>query len=205
MAPVQARRFLDVRCLIVAACLLVGPALAKASGWELQDTAAQPAFATAIPSRTNLNIESVVLACEQADDGNVLQLQLYPTGDDVSLRAIGPPVWSYGRRAEIRIDDKLFLADVLFADDHVVIADATRGRFPMLSSARLDAKASGRTMSLRLGVDIETVAKRGSAEGYATVDLQAGQGSRAVAALRRCAGPVPAVTGSKSTLQVART
>src|SRR5215831_20267397 len=101
-----ARRFLDGRYIMVAACLLVGPGLAKVDGgWELQETEGQPAFATAIPSSTNLNIESVVLACERADDGDVLQLQLYPAGNDVSIHAIGPPVWSYGERAEIKIDE----------------------------------------------------------------------------------------------------
>jgi hypothetical protein len=162
------------------------------SGWELQQTAGQPAFATATPSSTNLNIESVVLACEQADDGDVLQLQLYPIGDDVSIRAIGPPEWSYGRRAEIKVDGKVFLASVLFADDHVVLANETRGRFPMLSEPLLDAMMTGRTMSLRVSLDMETISRDRGVDGYATVDLRAGQGSNAVASLRRCANPTRA-------------
>jgi hypothetical protein len=178
--------------VMVAACLLVGPGLAKVdNGWELQETAGQPAFATAIPAETNLNVETVVLACERADDGDVLQLQLYPTGSDVSIRAIGPPVWSYGRRAEIRIDDRSFPASVLFADDHVVLANETRGRFPMLSERLLDAMTTGRTMLLRVSVDMDALSGDRGVDGYATVDLRAGQGSRAVAALRRCAIPSP--------------
>jgi hypothetical protein len=131
----------------------------------------------------------VVLACEQADDGDVLQLQLYPTGDDVSIRAIGPPVWSYGRRAEIRIDEKTFPAGVLFADDYVVLANETRGRFPTLSDPLLDAMATGRTMVLSLSIDLETISRGRGVDGYAKVDLQAGHGSRAISALRRCASP----------------
>jgi hypothetical protein len=156
-------------------------------GWELQQTRGQPAFATAVPSNTNLNIENVVLACERADDRGVLQLQLHPTGDDVSIRAIGPAVWTYGRRAEVKVDDKAFAASVLFADDYVVVADDTVGRFPALSAALLDAMAKGRTMSLRLSVDVEAISRERGVDGYATVDLTAGQGGGAVAALRRCA------------------
>ncbi|MBV8190526.1 MAG: hypothetical protein JO339_25005 [Alphaproteobacteria bacterium] len=187
----RARRFPDARTIVVAAmCLLVGPGLARVdNGWEIQETPGQPAFATAIPSGTNLDIASVVLACERGDDGGVLQLQLYPTGADASLRAIGPPVWSYGRVAEIKIDQKVFPANVLFGDDYVVIADQSRGRFPMLSEALLDAMATGRTMSLRIPRGIETISVNHGVDGYAKVDLQAGQGSKAVAVLRRCSAP----------------
>jgi hypothetical protein len=178
--------------VMVASCLLVGPGLAKVgNGWELQETTRQPAFATAVPSETNLNIETVVLACERADDGDVLQLQLHPTESDVSIRAIGPPVWSYGRRAEIRIDERSFPASVLFADDYVVLADETRGRFPMLSAPLLDAMAMGRTMFLRVPVDVDAISGDGAVDGYARVDLRAGQGGKAVAVLRRCAIPTP--------------
>jgi hypothetical protein len=186
----RARGSADAKYVMVAACLLVAPGLANVGhGWELPETPGQPAFATAIPSETNLNIETVVLACERADDGDVLQLQLHPAESDVSLRAIGPPVWSYGRRAEIRIDGRSFSASVLFADDYVVVADETRGRFPMLSELLLDAMAAGRTMVLRVSVDMEAISGDRGVDGYATVDLRAGQGSRAVAALRRCTTP----------------
>jgi hypothetical protein len=184
------RRFADAKYVMLAACLLVAPGLTRVgNGWELPETPGQPAFATAIPSETNLNIETVVLACERADDGGVLQLQLHPPESDVSLRAIGPPVWSYGRRAEIRIDERSFAASVLFADDYVVLADETRGRFPMLSERLLDAMATGRTMVLHVSVDMDAISGDRGVDGYATVDLRAGQGSRAVAALRRCATP----------------
>lgn len=200
----RAGRLLDARRILAAAALLVAPGLTTmADGWELPDAAGPPGYAAVIPSRTNLNIESVVLACERADDGNVLQLQLYPSGEDVALRVIGAPVWSYGRHAEIGIDDKVFRADLLFADDHAVIADETRGRFPMLSEPLLDAMAAGRTMSLRLAVDVETISTGRGVNGYATVDLRAGQGGRAIAALRRCSGPSPATTDADR--QAART
>jgi hypothetical protein len=182
------RQLRGARYALLAACLLVAPGLAKMdSGWELQQTSGQPAFATAVPSNTNLNVENVVLACERADNGGVLQLQLHPTGSDASIRAIGPAVFTYGRRAEIKIDDKVFPANVLFADDYVVLANDTLGRFPALSEPLIDAMANGRTMALRLSVDVETISRERGADGYATVDLRAGQGGGAVAALRRCA------------------
>jgi hypothetical protein len=159
------------------------------SGWQLQGTPGQSGFATAAPSSTNLNIENVVLACERADDGGVLQLQLYPAGADASIRAVGPPVWTYGQRAEIKIDDKVFPANVLFADDYVVLANQTRGRFPMLSEPLLDAMAKGRTMTVRVSVDLEAISTGRGGDGLATVDLRAGQGSTAIAALQRCANP----------------
>jgi len=186
----RVRRLLDAKYIAVAACLLVGPGLANVgNGWELEESAGQPAFATAIPSATNLDIEAVVLACERADDVGVLQLQLHPAGDDPAIRTIGPPEWSYGRRAEIKIDGRLFPADVLFADDYVVVANETHGRFPRLSDPLLDAMATGRVLVLRLSVDLETMSRDRAADGYAKVDLQAGYGSRAIAELRRCANP----------------
>src|SRR5262245_39635061 len=45
------RRLLNARYLLLAACLLVAPGLARTNnGWELQQTKGQPAFATAVPS-----------------------------------------------------------------------------------------------------------------------------------------------------------
>jgi hypothetical protein len=182
-------RLADAKYILVAACLLVGPGLTLVdNGWELEETTGQPAYATAIPSSTNLDIDSVVLACERADDGGALQLQLYPSGGDVSVRTIGPPEWSYGQHAEIKIDDKVFPASVLFADDYVVLANETRGRFPVLSEPLLDAMAKGRTMSLSVSVNMENISGKAGADGHATVDLQAGQGGKAVAALRHCTG-----------------
>jgi hypothetical protein len=132
-----ARRFCDGKYIAVAACLLVGPGLANVgNGWELEENAGQPSLAAAIPSRTNLDIDAVVLACERGDGEGVLQLQLHPTGGGLASRSIEPPIWSYGRRAKIEIDERLFPADVLFADDYVVVANETSGRFPTLADRR---------------------------------------------------------------------
>jgi hypothetical protein len=80
--------------IVVAAVFAADPAVAWAQlAWNLQDTAGPPAYATTVLSTTNLNIEGVVLACERADDRNVLQLQLFPSGGDASLRVVGPPAW----------------------------------------------------------------------------------------------------------------
>jgi hypothetical protein len=185
-----ASQFPNARHLMNLACLVATPGLARVdNGWELERTSGQPTFATAIPSDTNLNIDAVVLACERADHRAVLQLQLHPSGDDVAIRAIGPPIWSYGRRAEITIGERVFAADVLIADDYVVVANESRGRFPTLADPLLDAMATGRTMVVRRTIDVESISRDRGVDGYAKVDLRAGHSSRAIAALRRCASP----------------
>ena len=49
-----------------------------------------PSYAAVEPTTTNLNIDAVVLACEQAENSRVLQLQLYLL-DDRRLRPSGVP------------------------------------------------------------------------------------------------------------------
>jgi hypothetical protein len=157
--------------------------------WELEQTAGMPSYAAVSPIDTNLNIESVVLACEQADDGKVLQLQLYLTAGALSVKGGGPPRQTHHPRAEITIDRRVFPTSILFADDHVVVANESHGLFPMLSHTLLDAMAKGQTMVLRLPVDAEVPGGQAVFDGEAVIDLQAGQGSAAVRAVRRCAEP----------------
>jgi len=46
-------------------------------GWEIEQGVEPSSYAVINPVSTNLNIDSVVLACEEAEDRKVLQLQIY--------------------------------------------------------------------------------------------------------------------------------
>ena len=76
----SARRLLP--SLVASTCLaatgaVAGDANAPAGGWRLEDGVAQPSYAVADATRTNLNVETVVLACEAGQGNRLLQLQLY--------------------------------------------------------------------------------------------------------------------------------
>jgi hypothetical protein len=177
--------------LLLLACL-AGPAAHAGSdglseGWMLERGTTQPSYAAVVPTRTKVNIDTVVLACEQGGDDRLLQLQLYLT-DEGPLR----PIYPHARplnddpRAEVSIDGKVFPVALLFSEDHVVLADSRAGPFPLLSDNFLDAMQGGRTMTLRFDLSAE----RSGASAFdsdAIVDLQAPGGREAVAAVRRCA------------------
>jgi hypothetical protein len=190
--------------LLLLACLAAPAAYAGSDalseGWMLERGAAEPSYAAVVPTRTNVNIDTVVLACEQGWGDRLLQLQLYLTDEGV-LR----PVYPHGRpldddpRAEASIDDKVFPVVLLFAEDHVVLADAQVGPFPLLSDAFLDAMQAGRTMTLRFDLLAEW-SGASTFDSEAVVDLQAPGGREAIAAVRRCAEPGDAPRTARSYL-----
>ena len=51
-----------------------------AVGWELERDVETPSYAVTEPASTNLNIDSVVLSCEQGPSRRGLQLRLYLSG-----------------------------------------------------------------------------------------------------------------------------
>jgi hypothetical protein len=165
------------------------------AGWTLEQGIDPPSYALVEPRGRNLNLDVVVLACEQAEDRRVLQLQLYLTNDGPLM----PDGVAAGRaksdpRAEIVIDDHAFPVGLLFAEDHVVLSDDTQGMFPRLSERLLDAIERGTTMRLRFDLVAEKPGKPEAFDGEAVVDLQDGPADmrgKAVAAVRRC-GPGPA-------------
>ena len=71
-----------------AACAYAQQANAVSTKWEIEQGVEVPSYAVAEPTATDLNIDTVVLGCEQAGKGKVLQLQLY-LSDDGRLRPIG--------------------------------------------------------------------------------------------------------------------
>jgi hypothetical protein len=182
------------------ACLALLPSLAAADsvGWALEQGVQEPSYAVTSPARTDLNIDSVALVCEQAGDGRGLQLQLYLT-DDGPLRPVGVPASALkdAARAEIAIDGQTFRTGIYFADAHVVLADDSKDRVPVLSTRLLDAMERGRTMVVRFDLVGERAGEPASFDGEAVIDLQAGAGRAAIAAVRQCADPLgaPKVAG----------
>jgi hypothetical protein len=162
---------------------------ALSEGWMLERGTAEPSYAAVVPTRTNVNIDTVVLACEQGWGERLLQLQLYLTDEGV-LRPIYPHArpLNDGPRAEASIDGKVFPVALLFAEDHVVLADTQVGPFPLLSDAFLDAVQAGRTMTLRFD-HLAEWSGASTFDSEAVVDLQAPGGRAAIAAVRRCAEP----------------
>ena len=158
-----------------------------ATGWELERDVEIPSYAVTEPASTNLNIESVVLLCEQGPHQRGLQLRLY-------LSSAGPlaPLSAGNLKntptVDFTIDDVSYAVHLLFADDFVVVADFTDGLMPILSGALLDALQAGRRMELQFQLLQGTHGQTPAFDGIAVVDLQAGPGGAAVAAVRRCAG-----------------
>jgi hypothetical protein len=58
----------------MVACLGAIPAVAD---WKLKRDVEPPSHAVIEPEDSNLNIDGVVLACEEAGDARIVQLQIY--------------------------------------------------------------------------------------------------------------------------------
>jgi hypothetical protein len=201
MSTNAARRIASAFLLLLLASAAGSAARAGSDGlsesWILERDTAEPSYAAVGPMRSNVNIDTVVLACEQGWDDRLLQLQLYLSDEGV-LR----PLYSHSQplnddpRAEISIDGKVFSVALLFSDDHVVLADAQSGPFPLVSDALLDAMQAGRTMTLRFDLLAEWT-RPSMFDSEAVVDLKAPGGREAIAAVRRCAEP----TGRRRTAE----
>jgi len=163
---------------------------ATAGGWRLEEGVSAPSYAVAEPASSNLNIDVVALVCEEAGTDRGLQLQVYlSTPGPLLPVGAAPHRLKAAARAEIAIDGRVFPADVLFAGDHVVLADARRQQAPVLSERLLDAMQAGRSMMLRFDLLGERPGAPEAFDGEAEIDLGAGRGGKAVAAVRRCAEP----------------
>jgi hypothetical protein len=183
------------RLALMLACLWATPSLAGTpgnfEGWELEHGVDPPCYSVIDPQSTALNIDSVVLACEEAGDHRILQLQLYLSTEGPLLpRGVPPLRLKNHPRAEISIDGRVFPVGLLFADDHVVLADETEPMFPWLSDRLLDTMEKGRTMVLRFDLVAELAGQPAAFDGGAVIALQVTAGGKAVSAMRRCASPV---------------
>jgi hypothetical protein len=177
---------------LLLACLAVTGARAVAGGtapggWTVEQGTSEPSYALVEPARTNLNIDTVVLVCEEGRGGRGLQLQLYLT-DEGPLQPTYPHTTPLkdDPRAEISIDGQTYPVALLFADTYVVLADSRQGPFPLLSDRLVDAMQAGQTMTLRFDLLAEWSGPP-VFDGEAVVDLRAQGGPQAIAAVRRCA------------------
>lgn len=170
--------------------VFAGAALAAAGGWHLEEGVSAPSYAIAEPASSTLNIDVVALVCEEAGTDRGLQLQIYlSTPGPLLPNGVPPQLLKEAARAEVAIDGQVFATDILFAGDHVILADASRQRVPVLSDRLLDAMQVGRTMLLRFDLVSERPGVPEAFDGEAEIDLRAGPGGKAVAAVRRCAEP----------------
>ena len=172
-----------------AACAYAQQANAMSTRWEIEQGVEVPSYAVAEPTATDLNIDTVVLGCEQSGKGRGLQLQLY-LSDDGRLRPIGvsPAELADDPRASISIDGKQYPVALMFADDHVLLADGLRGAFPRLSDHLIEAMQTGRTMILQFELVAPRPGRPAGFDSKATVDLETAGASEAIAAMKRCVG-----------------
>jgi hypothetical protein len=174
-------------------CLLAGWSLAETprlDGWVVEPGVELPSYAVTEPSRTNLNIDTIVLVCEEGASSRIVQLKLYLSDEGPLLpNGISPSALKASPSAEIVIDGRSFPTRLYFAEDFVLVADAERERFPVLSESLLDAMAGGGSMTLRFDLVAERHGEPPVFESEAVVNLQAGRGGQAVNAVRRCAAP----------------
>ena len=170
---------------------LASPAAAGAAGWALEANVRDPSYAVTEPTSTNLNIDVVVLTCEQqATSRRGLQLRLYLSGTGPLAPKVATTALKDDPRVELVVDGVSQPAELLFADDFVVVADSADGTMPLLSDALLDKLQAGRRLEFKFDLVQERSNQAPSFDSTAVVDLQAGAGSRAVTAVRQCAsGP----------------
>jgi hypothetical protein len=160
---------------------------AGSAGWDLEANVRNPSYAVAEPASTDLNIDTVVLSCEQGPDRRGLQLRLYLSGSGPLAPKAAGAALKDDPRVELIVDGVSQPAELLFADDFVVVADTADGTMPLLSDAFLDKLQAGRRLELKFDLVQEPRGQGPSFDGSAVVDLQARAGSRAVTVVRRCA------------------
>ena len=176
--------------VMAAATARAGTSAFEAVAWKLEPGDQPAHYAVAAPSRTNVNLANIVLACERAGDRHVLQVQLYLT-DEGPLLPNGAVTSQLKDepRVEIGIDGRIFPASLLFGDDHAVVANAQVGNVAGVSDALIDAMAKGRTMTLRFDLLNRRAGAPAAFDGEAVIDLQADGGRAAVEEVRRCVAP----------------
>ena len=165
---------------------IAGPAVAGAAGWVLETNVSKPSYAVVEPTSTDLNVDAVVLSCEQGPDRRGLQLRLYLTGDGPLAPKAAAAALKDDPRVELVVDGVSQPADLLFADDFVIVTDTADGAMPLLSDGLLDKLQAGRRLELRFDLVQKPLGQAPSFDGSAVVDLQAGS-NRAVATVRHCA------------------
>jgi len=172
--------------LYAAAAPPAAGAAAPPAGWQPERDVAQPSYVGAAPSVTDLNIDSVVLSCEQGPGRRGLQLGLFLSDDG----RLAPRAGGEAKEAPavtVAVDGVAYPGELSFAGESGLMADAADEAVPLLSAGLIDALQAGRRLELRFDLVREADGQATAFDGMATVDLRAGGGGDAVAALRRCA------------------
>lgn len=156
------------------------------TAWTIEPTPA-PRYAAIEPASTNLDIDTVLLVCEQGSDGPFLQLQLYQTEEGFLS-----PTYDHSAptkevpRADITIDGQHFAATLQLGENYAVLGDDRDGDSPKLSDRLVRTLESGKTMKLRIDLLAETSGPP-AFDTEAVIDLQRPGKAQAIAAMRRCA------------------
>ncbi len=173
--------------LRLAAMLGCLGAIAALADWKLEQDVEPPSYAVIEPENSNLNIDGVVLACEEAGDARILQFQIYLSTEGPLLpKGAAPQQLKGDPRAEIAIDGRVFPVDLLFADTYAVLADETNEMFPRLSEHLIAAMTTGRIMVLSFDLLAEPAGQTPSFDGEAVIALQQGGGNATMSAVQRC-------------------
>ena len=144
------------------------------TGWDLEKDVDAPSYAVAEPVNAAVDIDTIVLTCEQGQRRSGLQLRLYPmVGRPLASRAVGD---SRSARSNWRSMACAMTCSCSLPTASSWWPDSADGAVPLLSETLLDVIQAGRRLELRLS----------SADSLTIVDLQAGRGGAAVAAVRRC-------------------
>lgn len=190
------RRLLAVATICLAAVASAAGATRDGHirGWITEPGIEPPSYAVTEPGDSTLNVDTVVLLCTEVAGRRSLELDLYLTAEGPLLpRGADPKALKGDPRVEIAIDDRVFPAQLMFADDYVVVADATEGpdgtglRVPTLSRGLLDAMQRGEQMTLRFDLLARVTREPARFDSALTVDLASGRA--AIAGVRRCAAP----------------
>lgn len=177
---------------VLAGLMLDGAAAtafdSRDDGWRTEPGVSPPSYAVTEPTESDVNVDTLVLVCSETAYSRTLELDLYLVGTGPLLPNGADPRWLKEQPAvEIEVDGRRFHADLLFADDHVVVANASDHRWPTLSPGLLDAMQNGRSMVIRFDLLQEGRDGVGRFDSQLVIDLQAGQS--AIASVRRCASP----------------
>ncbi len=155
-------------------------------GWELEKDVDTPTYALSEPHSTDLNIDMIVLSCEQGPQRRGLQLSIHLLGSG-PLAPLATGKLKDDPRLELIIDGKNHAVWLLFAGNFIVVADSADGAVPLLSDRLVNALRHGRQLELRFDFLQEQAGQAPGFDGRAMFELQAGRGGSAVATVKRCA------------------
>jgi len=164
------------------------------NGWMLEPGTSNPSWAMIEPASTDLNVDTVRLACEEGPVGRFVQLQLYQT-DEGFLAPSGAPSGPTKQdpRADITIDGQRFAVSLAFAENYAVLGDEGDRSWPKVSERLLRMLEAGKTMTLRTDILAEPAGPP-AFDSRLVVNLQSPGKVEAIRAMLRCIESAQAAT-----------